>query len=118
MDMSFEHSAAWAQDDPAFEAAFGLRPLTWHGLCAQITAMQDLRRAFVRGPAQGNVGTIGSFDAGTARLIATGFSGGPAQMETYECPVNPNSSVNGKALLARTVDAITGVWTDHAEVRD
>ena len=114
MDMSFENSATWALDD----AAFGLRPLSWHGLCAQITAMQDLRRAFMRGPEQGDTGATGSFDAGTAKLIATGFSGAPAQMATYECPVNPNSSVNGKANLTRTVDATTGVWTGRAEVRD
>lgn len=114
MDMSFENSAAWALDD----AALGLRPLTWHGLCAQITAMQDLRRVMARGPALGEAGVTGSFDAGTAKLIATGFSGVPAQMASYEYPVNPKSSVNGKANLTRTVDATTGVWTDHAEVRD
>jgi hypothetical protein len=118
MDMSFENSAAWAQDGSAPGMAHGLRPLTWHGLCAQITAMQDLRRTLAHRPAQGDARSVGSFDAGTAALIVAGFSGASAQVAVCKSPVNPNSSVNGKALLAKSDNAMTGVWTDHAEARD
>ena len=114
MDMSFENPAALAFDD----SAFGLRPLTWHGLCAQIVAMQDLRRALAKQPLQGEAGSRGSFDARTASLIATGFSGNSAQRAIHESPVNPTSSANGKPLLSKSVDVTTGVWTGHAEVRD
>ncbi len=118
MDMSFENPAAWALNDVAPDATYGLRPVTWHGLCAQITAMQDLRRALAHTPVQTEAGVTSSFDAGTAKLIAAGFSGIPAQEAMYEGPVNPNSSVNGKALFAKSDDAMTGVWTDRAEARD
>lgn len=114
MDMSFENPATLAPAD----AAFGLRPLSWHGLCAQIAAMQDLRRSLSHLPERGEDGMTGSFDATTARHIATGFSGIPAQTGNRERLVNPTSSANGKALLAKTGDALIGVWTDHAEARD
>ncbi|MCX7285743.1 MAG: hypothetical protein NTX28_17180 [Novosphingobium sp.] len=112
--MSFETSAFLPQD----EMAPGLRPLTWHGLCAQITALQDLRRSMAADPGETATNPAGSFDGATARLIATGFSNAPAQIAIRKQGVNPTSSANGKPILARSDDARTGVWTGPAEARD
>lgn len=114
MDMGFENVAVPEQGD----VAFGLRALTWHGLCAQITAMQDLRRALLVPAAPVAGGVAGSFDARTARFVAAGFSGVPAQGAGREPPVNPTSSANCKAHADTIPPAMTGVWTGHAEARD
>ncbi len=114
MDMSFENSAFQLPG----EMAPGLRPLTWHGLCAQITALQDLRRSMAQDSRAADDIPAGSFDGATARLIATGFSGGPAQITLRKQSVNPTSSANGKPLLGTPDDAMTGVWTGRAEARD
>lgn len=114
MDMSFENSAFLLPG----EMAPGLRPLTWDGLCAQITASQDLRRAMAYAPGLSDDIPAGSFDGATARLIATGFSGSLAQNAIRKQDVNPTSSANGKSLLAKPEDPTTGVWTVRAEVRD
>lgn len=114
MDMSFENSAFLRPR----EMVPGLRPMTWHGLCAQITALQDLRRSMARVSDGLEPIAAGSFDGATARLIATGFSGGLAQIEARKQSVNPTSSANGKPLLGTPDDAMTGVWTGRAEARD
>ncbi|HQS69940.1 MULTISPECIES: hypothetical protein [unclassified Novosphingobium] len=112
--MSFEPSAFLLPG----ETAPGLRPLTWHGLCAQITALQDLRRSMAHISGASDTIPGGSFDGATARLIATGFSGNPAQIMIRKQGVNPTSSANGKPLLGTPDDTKPSVWTGHAEARD
>lgn len=112
--MSFNDPAAFLSGDSAAWEGPGLRPLTWHGLCARITAAQDLRRAF---EAMGNIGhelTTGSFHGATAALIASNLRGVPA----HEDLVNPMSSANGKAPLGTSEGLTTQARQDRSEARD
>jgi len=93
MDMSFTQPGVFAPT----EAGAGLRPMTWHELCARIAAVQDLRRVMASAGQSDDAIFSGSFHGQAARLIASGFSGAPAQRMESEGIVNPTSSANGKA---------------------
>ncbi|MFN3468378.1 MAG: hypothetical protein ACK4Z7_01645 [Novosphingobium sp.] len=112
--MSFTDPAAFG---PAASAP-GLRPLSWHGLCAQITAMQDLRRALSADREQAGKVPGASFDHATARFMATLIPGASAQSPRCEQPVNPTPSANGKDNLATTAGTPNVARTGHAEARD
>lgn len=101
MDMSFNDPGGFTTG----EAALGLRPLTWDGLCARIAAAQDLRRTLSSiGAGHASAALIGrggpaqaSFHTQTAAFIASGIPGVPPHIGGSERIVNPNSSANGKA---------------------
>lgn len=114
MDMSFNDPAAFASVTPAS----GLRPLSWHGLCAQITAMQDLRRTLSADHDQTSHASGASFDHATARFMATLFSSASVQSARCERPVNPTLSANGKDSPATSVGTPNVARTGHAEARD
>lgn len=99
MDMSFNQPGAFALSD----TGGGLRPMTWHELCARIAAGQDLRRVIASASVEEQTISTGSFHGRAARIIATGFSGVSAQTTEGEERVNPVSSANGKAQLGTTV---------------
>jgi hypothetical protein len=122
MDMSFNDPGGFATGD----AALGLRPLTWDGLCARIAAAQELRRALTswsglaetghRVAATGDaVNASGSFHRQTATFIASGIAGVSPQIEAGEHLVNPNSSVNGKANPGTLESLNTGVRSGRTE---
>lgn len=114
MDMSFENQGLFA---PA-ETGPGLRRMTWHELCSRIAAVQDFRRLMGSSGNSEITPSTGSFDGRTARIIASGFSGVPAQSIENEGLVNPTSSVNGKADPAHLDGQMTGVRSSRADVRD
>ncbi len=114
MDMSFENQGLFA---PA-ETGPGLRQMTWHELCSRIAAVQDFRRLMAVKDSPEGFPSTGSFDGCTARIIASGFSGVPAQLSDNESLVNPTSSVNGKADPAHPEGQTTGVRSSRADVRD
>ena len=122
--MSFNDPGGFATGD----AALGLRPLSWDGLCARIAAAQDLRRtlsaicmgsAIGTGPAALPSGhaapASGSFHRQAAMFIASGIPGVPPQTGVGEHIVNPNSSANGKANAGTLEGLNTGVRPDRAE---
>lgn len=123
MDMSFNDPGGFATG----EGAIGLRPLTWDGLCARISAAQDLRRALTsvatsHGMNASGAATpvSGSFHRQTAAFIASGIQGVPPHTGAGERVVNPNSSANGKAnpgtpesLITDSLD--TGARSGRAE---
>lgn len=118
MDMTFNDPGAFATADPVT----GLRPMTWHGLCARIVAAQDLRRVLEAGGDEDEAGATGSFHGAAARLITSGFPGVSTIVEESNRRVNPTSSVNGKSGLATSGDTYTamrpGAWSHRAEPRD
>lgn len=114
MDMSFENQGLFAP----VETGPGLRRMTWHELCARISAVQDFRRIMAADRSGGDVASTGSFSADTARIVASAISGITAQRADYEGLVNPNSSVNGKADPADPEGQLTGVRPSRAEARD
>lgn len=123
MDMSFNDPGGFATG----EGAIGLRPLTWDGLCARISAAQDLRRTLRAAGANLGVNAAGSalpasgsFHRQTAAFIASGIQGVPPHTGAGERVVNPNSSANGKAnpgtpesLITDSLD--TGARSGRAE---
>jgi hypothetical protein len=123
MDMSFNDPGGFATVGFASgDGAIGLRPLTWHGLCARISAAQDLRRALsavgtslgVSAPGSA-VPASGSFHRQAAAFIASGIPGVPPHMGVGEHIVNPNSSANGKANPGTPEDLNTGARSGRAE---
>lgn len=116
--MSFNDPGGFATGD----AALGLRPLTWDGLCARIAAAQDLRRTLsaigtgsAATPSGHAVPASGSFHRQAALFIASGIPGVPPQTVTGERIVNPNSSANGKANPGTPDGLNTGVRPGRAE---
>jgi len=99
MDMSFNQPGVFAPS----EIGVGLRPMTWHDLCARIAAVQELRRVMALAGAEEEAISTGSFHGRAARIIATAFSSVSAQSNEGEGLVNPVSSANGKAQLGTTV---------------
>lgn len=98
MDMSFNQPGVFAP----YEFGAGLRPMTWHELCARIAAVQDLRRALASASAGVEATSTGSFHGRAAQIIASEFSSVPAHLVEDEGAVNPTSSVNGKAQFGTT----------------
>ena len=116
--MSFNDPGEFATGD----AALGLRPLTWDGLCVRIAAAQDLRRALsaagtrLGASASGNANPAsGSFHRQAAMFIASGIPGVPPHKGVGEHIVNPNSSANGKANVGTPEDLNTGARSGRAE---
>jgi len=106
MDMSFNPPGAFAPAGIGAEFATdfgsGLRPMSWHELCARIAAVQDLRRVMASISSDEVSISTGSFHGQAARIIASGFSGVPAHSAEGEGIVNPTSSANGKAKFGTT----------------
>ncbi|SMC80057.1 hypothetical protein SAMN06272759_107155 [Novosphingobium sp. B1] len=118
MDMTFNDPGAFVTADPVS----GLRPMTWHGLCARIVAAQDLRRVLEAGGDSDAAAATGSFHGAAARLITSGFPGVSTVVEEGNRRVNPTSSVNGKSDLATSGGTYPatrpGAWPHRAEPRD
>jgi len=106
MDMSFNQPGTFAPAGSGAEIgighAAGLRPMSWHELCARIAAVQDLRRVMASISSDEVSISTGSFHGQAARIIASGFSGVPAHLAEGEGIVNPTSSANGKAKFGTT----------------
>ena len=114
MDMSLNDHAAFFGGDPASAAGAGLRPLSWHGLCARIAATQDLRRSLGAEGECGDAERGGSFHRLTAAFIASNVQGNLA----HERVVNPNSSSKSKADLGTFAADMTVTRQGRAEARD
>ncbi|MFY8196006.1 hypothetical protein [Novosphingobium sp. B1] len=116
--MTFNDPGAFVTADPVS----GLRPMTWHGLCARIVAAQDLRRVLEAGGDSDAAAATGSFHGAAARLITSGFPGVSTVVEEGNRRVNPTSSVNGKSDLATSGGTYPatrpGAWPHRAEPRD
>jgi hypothetical protein len=113
MDMSFNNPAAFTSGDAGLEGGAALKPVSWHMLCARITATQDLRRT-LQYLGEDEQGAIGSFHQGAASFLASANSGVPA----HERIVNPNSSANGKATLGTSFATQNVTRQGRAEARD
>lgn len=114
MDMSLNDHAAFFGGDTVSTAGSGLRPLSWHGLCARIAATQDLRRSMCAEGEDGLAEEGGSFHRLTAAFIASNVWGNPP----HERVVNLKSSANGKAGLGTFAADMTVTRQGRAEARD